>query len=426
MRETLRPLRVPGFPHLAGGYFVNELGNWLGLLALAVLVFDETGSAVATTALFLATQFLPALLAPAVVARFEPLRTGFSLPALYLGEAAAFLGLALVAGSFSLPLLLALAAVDGVLATSSRALTRGVAGALLSPPGLLREGNALLNVGFTAGAAVGPAIAGVLVASAGPQAALFGDAGSFLAVALLLAAAPGLPGAQPDAGGWRTRLRDGLGYVRGRPLLVKLLSVQAAAFVFFAAVIPIEVVFAKRTLDAGDGGYGALLASWGGGMLAGSLLFALLRRVELRTLLVLGTAAISVSYLVTAAAPTLWVACLAAVAGGIGNGVQSVSIVSALQELSQTSYHARVIALLESAATAMPGAGFLIGGAVAAIVTPRAAYAVAGAGVACVLVIAFMSLRREAWASASAEVRDADRELLQSAPIRPGAPASSP
>ena len=28
-------------------------------------------------------------------------------------------------------------------------------------------------------------------------------------------------------------------------------------------LIPIEVVFAKETLDAGDSGYGALLSAWG-------------------------------------------------------------------------------------------------------------------------------------------------------------------
>ena len=64
---------------------------------------------------------------------------------------------------------------------------------MLAPRGLLREGNALLNIGFTAGAAAGPALAGVVVATAGPRTALFADAASFAAVALLLATASGLP-----------------------------------------------------------------------------------------------------------------------------------------------------------------------------------------------------------------------------------------
>ena len=34
MASALRPLRLPGFPNLSLAYFVNELGNWLGEIAL--------------------------------------------------------------------------------------------------------------------------------------------------------------------------------------------------------------------------------------------------------------------------------------------------------------------------------------------------------------------------------------------------------
>ena len=69
--SVLGPLRLPGFRALVGTYVVNELGNWLGEIALAILVFDQTGSPVATAALFLAMQFLPAFLAPVLVSRLE-------------------------------------------------------------------------------------------------------------------------------------------------------------------------------------------------------------------------------------------------------------------------------------------------------------------------------------------------------------------
>src|SRR6185312_13601486 len=87
MRAALAPLRLPGFPRLAFAYTVNELGNWLGEIALAVLVFDETGSALATAALFLGMQFLPALFAQGVVARVEVTGTRIGLPAIYATEA---------------------------------------------------------------------------------------------------------------------------------------------------------------------------------------------------------------------------------------------------------------------------------------------------------------------------------------------------
>ena len=115
-------------------YAVNELGDWMGIVALSVLVFDRTGSALATAALFLGTRFLPALLAPILVARVEQPPPRFALPVIYCGEAAAFGGLALLAGNdFSLAAVIVLATIDGALALTGRGADpgrgRGPAGA---------------------------------------------------------------------------------------------------------------------------------------------------------------------------------------------------------------------------------------------------------------------------------------------------------
>ena len=61
----LATLRLPGFGRIAGAYLVNELGNWLGEIALAIVVFDMTNSPVATAGLFVAMQFVPAFATPA-------------------------------------------------------------------------------------------------------------------------------------------------------------------------------------------------------------------------------------------------------------------------------------------------------------------------------------------------------------------------
>jgi predicted MFS family arabinose efflux permease len=277
-------------------------------------------------------------------------------------------------------------------------MTRAAAAAVLAPAGQLREGNALLNVAFTVGSAGGPALAGLVVAGAGIQAALFADAISFLAVAAVLAVAP-LKSPEPEEPGvpWGERLRRGLTYVRNHRALGSLLVAQAFAFIFFALVIPIEVVFAVDTLDAGDAGYGILLASWGVGMLIGSFLFAALRKIDLRLLLVVSTLAIGAAYLGTSIAPSLAVACVASVVGGIGNGVQWIALVTTVQELTRAAYQARIMSLLEALASAMPGVGFLLGGTIAAIFSPRLSYAVAGAGVIIVLLIAAAALRGIDW-----------------------------
>ena len=83
-------------------YAVNEMGDWLGIVALSVLVFDRTDSAWRRPCCSLAPGVLPALLTPVLVARMERPPPRFALPVLYAGEAAAFGALALLAGHFSL------------------------------------------------------------------------------------------------------------------------------------------------------------------------------------------------------------------------------------------------------------------------------------------------------------------------------------
>src|SRR4051794_19027597 len=156
-RRLTDPLRRPLFRRLATTYAVNELGDWMGIIALSVLVFDRTDSALATAGLFLGTRFLPALLAPILVTQAERPPPRFALPVIYCGEAAAFAGLALLASNFSLAGVIALATVDGALALTGRSLTRAVVAAELEPAGELRAGNALLNVAFTGGAPLWPA-----------------------------------------------------------------------------------------------------------------------------------------------------------------------------------------------------------------------------------------------------------------------------
>jgi MFS family permease len=393
--RSLAPLRIRPFGRLAAAYSLNELGDWLGAVALAILVFARTGSPLALTGLFIASRLLPALVAPALTARLDQVPTRRALPALYLAEAALFGGLAGLAGSFWLPAVLALALLDGTLALTARALARAAIAASLTPAGLLREGNAIVNIGFAVAAAAGPAAAGVLVAGLGVAPALALDAASFAAIALLLARTRGLPDGEPERQPWLARVRAGLGYAwRDRRLRI-LLGGQAAALVFFTAVVPIEVVYAKQSLGAGDRGFGLLLTAWGAGIVLGSLLFTRARRRPL-ALIALSTALVGVAYAGMASAGTLAVACAISVAGGCGNGMQWVAVITAVQEITAADLQARVVGLLESLGAAMPGLGFLLGGAITAAASPRTAYLVAGVGVLAVLVVVAVLLSRSA------------------------------
>lgn len=422
----LDPLRRRVFRRLAATYTVNELGDWMGIVALSVLVYEQTDSALATTGLFLGTRFLPALLAPILVTRGERPPPRFALPVIYCGEAAAFGALALLADNFSLGAVIVLATIDGALALTGRALTRTVVAVQLENSGELRAGNALLNIAFTGGSALGPALAGLIVAAAGVQAALLLNAVSFYLIGWILLTAGPLPQAEPEPGRMRDRVRAGVAYLREKVVLRRLLVAQGLAFIFFSAVIPVEVFYAKETLGASDSGYGLLLASWGVGMVVGSVLFAAIRQLRLVLLLLFSTLAVGAGYLGLAAAPTLAVACAASIVGGAGNGVQWVSAISAVQELTAEGMQARVMAVLESIGAAMPGVGFLLGGVVATIATPRVAFLIAGIGVLVIVVLAIPLLGGE-WqerpASGGSALLDEDDAIVLelipgSSPIR--------
>jgi MFS family permease len=409
-------LRRPAFRRLAISYAVNEMGDWLGVIALSVLVFELTGSALATALLFIGNGFLPALMTPFFVARLERPPPRFVLPSIYAAEAAAFGVLALLAGHFSLPAVVAVAALDGALALTAKTLTRAVTAAMLEPEGELRAGNAVLNIAFTGGAAVGPALAGAAVAAFGVQSALLLDAVSFYLIACILLTARPLPQPEPEGEApLAERVRAGLGYIRGQATLRRLITAQAGALVFFSVVVPIEVIYAKESLDAGDAGYGLLLGSWGVGMLLGSIVFASLRRASLPVMLFFSTVAIGLGYLGMAVAPTLAVACAASVVGGTGNGIQWVALVSAVQELTSAKMQARVIGTLESVASAAPGLGYVLGGAIASSWGPRATFLVAGLGVMAIVAVSAVTLGRN-WPTGSAKERpgsiDAADEIM--------------
>jgi predicted MFS family arabinose efflux permease len=369
--DSRSPLRIPAFRRIAVAWTVNDFGNWVGDVALAILVFDRTGSALATAALFLALRFLPALVGPLLTSRFEVINARKILPAIYL----------------TLPLVLILGSIDGALAITAIALTRGATAAMLSEDGTLRRGNAILNIGFSAGGALGPALAGVAITALGVAAALLIDAATFAVVALILFGTRGLRLERNPSASWRERFRSGISEVGLRPGVRRLLLIEAIALIFFTAVVPIEVVFAKRTLGAGDSGYGALLAAWGAGMVFGSLGFAWLKRVPLMAMLLASTALIGAGYAGLALSMTLATACVFSAIGGIGNGAQWIAFVTAIQESIPLEAQSSVMSLVAAINQAMPAIGFLLGGIVATLGSPRTAYAVSALGVLVVLLV---------------------------------------
>jgi MFS family permease len=390
----LKPvLKIPVYRRLLSAYALNELAFTVGSVTLALLVYRRTGSAAGATAFFLFSQFAPALVSPWFVARLDQLRPRTVLPAVYWLEAGVFAVLAWVASAhFTVVVLLALAFVDGVAASTGRALVRAATVSVTTEAGLLREGNAVANASFSVCFMLGPGLGGALVAAGGSSLALLANAALFGIIAATLATAHGLPEPSSARMPTRGRVRAALNYVRERPPIRGLLFLQAAAVLFFTVSVPVEVVFAQDTLHAGAAGYGGMLSAWGAGAVAGAAVYARWRRLPSRDLIALGAGSLGIGFTVMAVAPTLTVAIVGAAFAGIGNGVESVATRTALQEEVEDRWMAMMMSLYEALFQSVPGAGILLGGAVMAVASPRAALAVAAVGSLAVTAVAWVAL----------------------------------
>ncbi len=401
--STLRSARLR---RILTAYTINRLGNWFGFVALSVAVYDHTHSAIAVSALLVAGQVLPAFAVPVLVARVEASRRRSELSGLYLFEALATAALAVLLWHFWLPAILLIAALDGTAGLAASALLRSEAARAardeVHPRAAVgidlserihaaeREANAALNVAFSSAFVLGPAIAGVVVAAAGSPAALLIDAALFvLCAGLLLDLRPSVEEAAGES--VRSRLQEALAHIREVPAMRTLLAAQAVALVFFSAGSPIEVIYAKVTLGGGDRGLGFLLAAWGAGAVAGSIVFARSTQRPVGVMLTAGTLAVGLAYVGFAASPSLAPACAAALLGGLGNGVQWASLISAVQLMTPPALQGRMMGAVESLGALCPAIGLTLGGVLVALTSTRTAFLLVGLG-ACATTVAFMRL----------------------------------
>jgi Transmembrane secretion effector len=389
---------------IIAAYTVNRLGTWFGFVALSLAVLDHTHSALAVAALLICGQVLPALLSPALVARVEASTRRVALSSLYFFETIATVALALLLWHFWLPAVLVLVALDGTAALAASALLRAAAARTAHDESAARAGgerrqgsdaadpadarsheaerqaNAALNMAFSATFMLGPALAGAVVAAAGAPTALLIDAATFLTCGAMLADQRTHVQASSEDASVRARLRAAWQHINSVRTLRTLLLTEALALVFFEFAGPIEVVYAKVTLHAGDGGYGLLLATWGAGVVAGSIFFARSAHRRVGALLSAGTLAVGLAYVGFAAAPTLALACVAALCGGVGNGIQWASLISAVQRLTPRHLHGRLMGAIESLGSLCPAIGLTLGGTLVALSSPRTAFLIAGIG----------------------------------------------
>jgi hypothetical protein len=389
--SSIAALRLRPFRRLLAAYTLNAGGDWLGEIALSVLILDATGSAVAVSALWILGRFVPAFLAPLALGRIE--RAGRGPGSLYLLQALVYAGLvAGVSAGVPIAAVLTLAFVDGVLALNARALTKAAVVGVTRPTGLLREGNALLALAFTLSATLGPVLAGVTVAAFGAPSALALDGLSFALAAACFVHADLPTGSDPAHGDACASVRAGAREVLASPFLRRLFFAEGAVSVLLAAVVPVELVFVTQTLGAGERVFGTVLAAWGLGAVLGSALTNVFPRLRPMALVAAGVSLMSVGYLGMGAATAIAQVGAFSFVGGIGNGLEGLAVVTIVQERTPARLQAQVNGFLESLHTAAPGAGYVLGGTIATLASPRATYWIAGIGALLVMAVAARAL----------------------------------
>jgi MFS family permease len=175
-------LRLRPFRLLFAGQAVSVVGDALAPVALAFAVLDDLHGTPAQLGLVLAAETLPlAVLSLAAGVWADRLNRRNVMLASDLGRAAVQVTLA------TLLIVVALAVLYGIFDAGFAPAAGGLIPQLATHEHV-QEANALLAFARNAGMVIGPAIAGILIALAGPGTAIAVDAGTFLVSAAFLAA----------------------------------------------------------------------------------------------------------------------------------------------------------------------------------------------------------------------------------------------
>jgi MFS family permease len=394
-RTTFAALAVPNYRRYYGGQSISMIGTWMQMTAQSWLVLSLTHSSTAL-GIVVALQTLPVLiLGPygGVVADRIDKRKLMIILQSAMGVQALVLGVLTVTGAVKVWEIAVLAAVLGLNNAFENPARQSFMLELVGPEHL-RNAVSLNSVLVNVARTIGPAVAGVLIATTGEGVCFLVNAGSFAAVVASLmtmdraALSPSEP--TPRA---RGQLREGLRYVRSTPeLAVPLLMMGVAGCLTYEFTVSLPVM-ADRGLNVGAAGFGFMTAAMGVGAVAGGLLVAARGKTGLRPL-VLASAGFAVAMALATAAPNLAFEVIAlALAGAASIAFMSTGN-STLQLNSAPNMRGRVMSLWFVAFQGSTPIGGPVVGATMAVIGPRAGL---GLGAVTVLLVALgglLALRR--------------------------------
>ncbi len=394
-RVTFAALSVPNYRRYYAGQSISLIGTWMQMTAQAWLVLSLTHSST-WLGVIIALQTLPVLvLGPyggVIADRVDKRKLMMALQSA-MGVQALALGVLTVTGVVTVWEIGALAALLGFNNAFENPARQSFMLELVGPEHL-RNAVSLNSVLVNVARSVGPAVAGILIATVGDGVSFLVNAGSFVAVVVSLttmdrsALSPTSP--MPRA---RGQLREGLRYVRSTPALaVPLLMMAVAGCLTYEFQVTLPVM-AQRGLNVGATGFGFMTAAMGAGAVVGGLFVAARGKTGLKPL-VLAATGFAAAMTIATLAPSLGIELVAlALAGAASIAFMSTGN-STLQLNAAPEMRGRVMSLWFVAFQGSTPIGGPLVGWLMAVIGPRAGLGLGAVTVALVAIGGLMALRR--------------------------------
>jgi MFS family permease len=311
----------PGFVRWATAEGVSVVGTAVTGVVLPLVVYQTTGSAAQTGALF-AIRVVPYLafgLVAGPVADRGNRRRLIIGGNLIEGTLVATIPIAHLLGVLTIAQIYVVALLAATAFVFSDAAVFGALPALVGPE-RLPAANGVLSSLASCSDIAGPVIAGLLAASIGATNAIWVDAASFFIAATVLATIrstfrdPGtVPAIDPSV---RSTISRAMKFIRGERTVATLLIAGFGNSFAFGTVLGLLVPYGVQELgiSVDDGRIGLLYGALGVGSLIAGLLFARLFRPARVRVLTPGSLAVSGLVVAFLVVDTLWVAALIAIA----------------------------------------------------------------------------------------------------------------
>jgi MFS family permease len=345
------------------------LGTWMQVVALGYLVFDRTHSSTAVAAVA-AADGLPAVilsLAGGLLADRLPRRRILLFTQSVLGISSGVLAVLALTGHAGFWAIIAVAVVYGS-ADSLDLPTRQAMVSDLVKRDLIVSAVALSSTAMSVTRIVGPSLAGVLIATAGPGACFAVLSLAYIApLAVLLTVIPDIRPLPRAAGATaRGELLEGLRTVRRDPLVRGIVIVCAALAFFGVSYMPYLPVLARTQLHGGATVLGLLYSIGGiGGVVGGVAMATIGNAGGRRRLLVLGGAVYAVSLFAVAHSSVLPITLVALVGISFAFLAMNTSMATLLQTDADPALRGRLLGIYAMLFAGLQPLGTLMYAAVA-------------------------------------------------------------